>query len=79
MVGPRYNHQMKYKETKSRNSVTKDFGGKVEVRTEIPPNTCHPGENIEFHSLEKPPVWKCAKCGGVLLVEKPVNTAIISE
>ncbi len=69
----------KYAEVKSRNSVTKDFGGKVEVKTTIPTNTCHPGENIEFHSLEVPPVWKCAKCGGVLLVETPVNTATIFE
>jgi hypothetical protein len=69
----------KYKETKSRNSVTKDFGGKVEVKTKIPPNTCHPGANIEFRSLATPPTWNCAQCGGVLLVEKPVNTAMISE
>jgi hypothetical protein len=70
---------LKYEERKSRNSVTKDFGGKVEVKTTIPANTCHPGENVEFHSLESPPTWKCAKCGGVLLVEKVVNRATIIE
>jgi hypothetical protein len=70
---------MKYKETKSRNSVTKDFGGTVQVKTKIPPNTCHPGENIEFRSMEKPPTWNCAKCGKVLLVEKPVNSATVFE
>jgi hypothetical protein len=69
----------KYKEVKSRNSVTKDFGGKVEVKTKIPKNTCHPGAKIEFHSLATPPRWKCAQCGGVLLIEKPVNTAVIAE
>jgi hypothetical protein len=68
-----------FKETKSRNSTTKDFGGKVEVRTKIPANTCHRGENVEYHSLEKPPVWKCAKCGKVLLVETTVNEAIITD
>jgi hypothetical protein len=70
---------MKYEERKSRNSITKDFGGRVEVKTEIPANNCHPGENIEFHSLANPPVWKCAKCGGVLLVEKLVNRATVIE
>jgi hypothetical protein len=55
---------MKYKETKSRNSVTKDFGGKVQVKIKIPPNTRHPGQNVEFRSQEKPyPTWNCAKCG----------------
>ena len=68
-----------YKEIKSRNSLTKDFGGKVQVKTKIPPNTCHPGENIEFRSQAKPPTWNCAKCGGVLLVETPVNKATITE
>jgi hypothetical protein len=70
---------VKYKEIKSRNSVTKDFGGRVEVKVKIPANTCHPKANVEFHSLAKPPVWKCAQCGGVLLVEKSVNTAIITK
>jgi hypothetical protein len=69
----------KYRETKSRNSVTKDFGGNVQVKVTIPANTCHPGANVAFHSLAKPPVWKCAQCGGVLLVETPVNTATIFE
>lgn len=70
---------MQYEERKSRNSVTKDFGAHVEVKTTIPPNHCHPGENVEYHSLEKPPVWKCAKCGGVLLAEKVVNRATVIE
>ena len=70
---------IKYRETKSRNSTTKNFGGKVEVRIKIPPNTCHRGENVEFHSLETPPAWYCAKCGKVLLVETVVNDALISE
>lgn len=69
----------KYKEIKSRHSVTKDFGGTVQVKTKIPPNTCHPGEDIQFRSLEKPPTWNCAKCGGVLRVEKVVNTALVDE
>jgi hypothetical protein len=64
---------MRYKETKSRNSVKKDFGGKVEVRTKILPNACHPGEDINYNTLANPPVWTCAKCGGVLLVEEPVE------
>lgn len=68
-----------YREIKSRNSTTKDFGAKVQVRTKIPANTCHRGENIEFHSLETPPTWHCAKCGKVILVETPVNDAIIME
>jgi hypothetical protein len=71
---------MRYKETKSRNSVTKDFGGRVQVKTKVPPNTCHPGENIEFRSQAKPyPTWNCAKCGAVLLVEKTVNAATVFE
>jgi hypothetical protein len=70
---------MKHKETKSRNSVTKTVGNTVQVRTKIPPNTCHPGENIEFRSLEKPPTWNCGKCGKVLLVEKLVNSATVFE
>jgi ribosomal protein S27AE len=69
----------KYREIKSRNSVTKDFGRRVEVRTKPPKNTCHPGATIQFHSLDKPPKWTCGKCGGVLLVETPVNTAEITE
>lgn len=69
----------KYKEIKSRNSVTKDFGGKVEVKVKIPANTCHPGQNVEFHSMDKPPKWTCAECGKVLLVEKVVNTASVTE
>lgn len=69
----------RYKEIKSRNSLTKDFGRKVEVKTRIPVNTCHPGENVSFHSLDNPPKWTCAKCGKVLLTETPVNTAIIQE
>lgn len=69
----------KYRETKSRHSVTKDYGGKVEGRTSIPPNTCHPREHVEFHALENPPAWYCAKCGKVLLVEKVVNDAFIIE
>ena len=72
-------HEMKYKETKSRNSVTKDFGGKRQVKIKIPPNTCHPGANVQFHSLANPPKWTCEKCGGVLLVETVVNTAEITE
>jgi hypothetical protein len=32
---------MRYKETESRNSVTRDFGGRREVRIKIPVNTCH--------------------------------------
>ena len=70
---------MRYRETKSRNSVTKDFGGHVQVKVKIPPNTCHPGENVQFRSLEKPPTWNCDKCGAVILVETPVNTATIIE
>ncbi len=69
----------KYKETKSRNSVAKDFGGKVEIRTRIPANTCHPGENVQYHTQKKPPVWTCAKCDKVILVETTVNEALISE
>lgn len=68
-----------YRETKSRNSVTKDYGGKVQVKIKIPKNTCHPGANVQFHSLAKPPVWKCDKCGKIILVETVVNDAIISE
>jgi len=51
--------EAKYKETKSRHSVTKDFGGKVQVKTHIPRNTCHPGEPVQFRSQEKPPTWNC--------------------
>ncbi|MGA2887402.1 MAG: hypothetical protein ABSE51_05070 [Terracidiphilus sp.] len=69
----------KYRETKSRNSITKDFGGKVEVRTKIPKNTCHNGAEVQFHALERPPLWTCAKCGKALLVETSVNDALISE
>jgi len=69
----------KYRETKSRHAVTKDFGGEVEVKTRIPANTCHPGENVQFLSLEKPPTWNCAKCGGVLRAETVVNTATVTE
>lgn len=69
----------KYREIKSRNSVTKDFGGRVEVRTKLPANTCHPGENVQFRSLDRPPKWVCGKCGGVLRIETPVNTADITE
>jgi ribosomal protein L37AE/L43A len=69
----------KYRETKSRNSTTKDYGGKVEVKITIPKNTCHPGENVQFHSQDKPPIWTCAKCGKTLLVETVVNDALISE
>jgi hypothetical protein len=29
--------------------------------------------------LEKPPTWNCGRCGKVLLAEKPVNTACITE
>jgi len=68
-----------YRETKSRNSITKDFGDKVEVRTRIPVNTCHRGENVQFRSMDNPQVWTCAKCGKVLLVETKVNEALISE
>jgi hypothetical protein len=67
-----------YREIKSRNSVTRDYGGRVEVETKIPPNTCHPREIIQWHSLAKPPIWTCA-CGKTLLVETVVNDAIISE
>jgi|GEM_PF-1642441 hypothetical protein len=70
----------KCKETKSRNSVTKDFGGRVQVRTKIPSNTCRPGQNVEFRTQEKPyPTWNCAKCGKVLLVEKTVNAAMVRD
>jgi hypothetical protein len=69
----------KYRETKSRNSRTKDFGGRVQVEITIPPNKCHPGENVSFHSLDKPPKWTCAKCGQTILVETVVNDAQISE
>jgi hypothetical protein len=69
----------RYRETKSRNSITEDYGGKVQVRTKVPQNTCHPGENVNFHSLNKPPIWTCAKCGGALLVETVVNEAFISK
>jgi hypothetical protein len=69
----------KYKETKSRNSIAKDYGGKVQVRTTIPENTCHPGENVNYHTLENPRRWACAKCGSTLLVEKVVNEAFISD
>jgi hypothetical protein len=71
--------EVKYNETKSRNSVTKDFGGRREVKIKIPPNTCHPGANVQFHSQANPPKWTCEKCGGVLLVETVVNTAEITE
>jgi len=70
---------MKYKETKSRNSVTKDFGGRREVKIKIPASSCHPGANVQFHGLDNPPKWTCGECGGVLLVEKVVNTAEITE
>ena len=70
---------MKYKETKSRNSTTRDFGGRVQVKTKIPPNTCHPNEGVSFHSLAHPPKWTCSKCGKVLLVETPVNSATVFE
>jgi hypothetical protein len=70
---------MRYKETKSRHSVTKDFGGKVTVATRIPVNTCHPGESVQFRSLDIPPTWNCGKCGTVIRVEKPVNEALIHE
>jgi hypothetical protein len=70
---------MKYKETKSRGSTTKDFGGRREVKITIPTNTCHPKANVQFHSLDNPPKWTCAECGGVILVEKVVNTAHITE
>ena len=69
----------KYRETKSRHSVTKDFGGEVQVKSKIPVNTCHPDANVEFRSQEKPPTWNCAKCGGVLRRETVVNTAIVAE
>ena len=69
----------RYTETKSRNSVTKDFGGTVEVKTKIPRNTCHPGANIQFRSQDKPPTWNCAECGKVLLVETPVNKVTVFE
>jgi hypothetical protein len=69
----------RYKEIKSRNSVTRITGNRVEVKIKLPPNTCHPNENRNFHSLGNPPFWTCAKCGGVLLIEKPVNTALITE
>ena len=71
--------EAKYKETKSRHSVTKDFGRKVQVKTDIPRNTCHPGEPVQFRSQEKPPTWNCEKCGGLLRVETVVNTALITE
>jgi hypothetical protein len=70
---------MKYREIKSRNSVTKDFGGLKQVKVEIPPNTCHPEANVQFRSLEQPPTWNCDQCGTVLLIETPVNTATIIE
>jgi hypothetical protein len=69
----------KYRETKSRNSITKDYGGKVTVRTKLPANTCHPGTNVSFHSMNKPPIWTCAKCGKILLVETVVNEAVITD
>jgi hypothetical protein len=68
-----------YKETKSRNSITKDFGGRVEVGIKIPKNTCHPGEGASFHSLEKPPFWTCNKCGKKIFIETIVNEANIHE
>jgi len=57
---------MKYREIKSRNCVTKDFGRQVKVTVKIPANTCHPGVNVEFRSQEKPPTWNCEKCGSGL-------------
>jgi len=69
----------KYKEIKSRHSVTKDFGERVTVGTTIPANTSHRGEAVQFRSLDKPPTWNCAKCGKVIRVEKPVNEAFIHE
>lgn len=69
----------KYREIKSRHSVTKDFGGKVEVKVDIPPNSCHPGDPVQFRSQHTPPTWNCEKCGGVLRVESVVNTALITE
>lgn len=69
----------RYKETKSRHSVTKDFGDKVTVGTTIPANTCHPGENVQFRSRDNPPTWNCAKCGKEIRVEKPVNEAFIHD
>ena len=71
--------ERKYRETKSRHSVKRNFGGRVQAKTKIPVNTCHPGEDIEFRSQEKPPTWNCAKCGGVLRVETVVNTAVVTE
>jgi hypothetical protein len=69
----------RYEETKSKNSITKDFGSNVTVGTKIPHNTCHPGATIKFHSREKPPTWNCGECGKVILVETSVNTAVIFE
>jgi hypothetical protein len=69
----------RYTEIKSRNSVTKIDGNKVQVKVPIPANTCHPGENIEFRSLAQPPTWNCAKCGKLLRAEAPVNRAVIFE
>jgi hypothetical protein len=69
----------RYWETKSRKSVTKDFGGAMQVEVVIPANTCHPGATVQFHSLANPPVWKCEKCGGVIREEKLVNAAEITE
>jgi hypothetical protein len=69
----------KYRETKSRNSIRKVAGNKVTVRTKIPANTCHPGVGVRYHAEGKPPTWYCQQCGKVILVETPVNNAVIIE
>jgi hypothetical protein len=70
---------MKHEETKSRTRVTRTTGDRADVLTTNPASTCHPGENVEFYSLANPPVWKCAKYGGVIRVENVVNKATIFE
>jgi hypothetical protein len=60
-----------YREIKSRNSMAKDFGGRVQVNTNIATHTCHPHADVVFHRLATPPTWHRAECDGVLLIERP--------
>ncbi len=42
------------------------------VKTTIPVNICHPGADVQIRSVTN--VWKCTKCGGVL-VKVPRKTS----
>ncbi len=41
------------------------------VKTTIPVNICHPGADVQIRSVTN--VWKCTKCGGVLVKVPPEN------